>query len=69
MFLLSRGHADVLPFINDRIARDSTITKNYLLTYNILNSMRFNNYRINNSRYLVALDSTKLIELKKYLLC
>ena len=57
-FLPSRGHVDVLPFINSWITRGSIITTDCLATYNILNSMGFQHYRVNHSRHLVAPDGT-----------
>ena len=57
-FLPSRGHAHIFSFIDNWIARGTTITTDCLAIYTILSSMGFLHNRVNHSRYLVAPDGT-----------
>lgn len=57
-FLPSRGHRDIVPFVDNWIARGVEITTDGLASYRILGRMGFLHNTVNHSRHLVAPDGT-----------
>ena len=57
-FLPSRGHAHILSFIDNWIARGSTITTDAFSSYSILSRLGFTHHTVNHSRNLVSPDGT-----------
>ena len=57
-FLLAGAHVDILSFINSWKTRCSIINTEFLATYNILNAMEYQYYRINISKNLITPDDT-----------
>ena len=53
-FLPSRGHVNVIPFIQDFVARNSCIHTDSLATYRILTELGFDHNMVNHSIELVS---------------
>ena len=53
-FLPSRGHVNVIPFIQDFVAPNSYIHIDSLATYHILTELGFDNHMVNHSIELVG---------------